>query len=73
MGCKLGKVSWFPAVLASRFAPKPGDHPAHIHGHRCQKLLEVRARQADVATPAESEAPYTLGKGILDTRSRSAY
>ena len=45
--------------------PEPGDHPDHIHGCRRQELLEVRARQAEVPTPAEIKAPDPLRQAAL--------
>ena len=60
MGCQLGKVAWFPPTLPQGLAPEPGDHADHIHGRRRQELLEVRAREADVPTPAEIKTSYPL-------------
>jgi hypothetical protein len=60
MGCQLGKVAWLPPVFAQGFTPEPGDHPHDIHGRRREKLLEVRARQSDVATAAQIKAPRAL-------------
>ena len=50
---QLGKVARLPPTLPQRFTPEPGDHPHHIHGRGGEQLLEVRAREADVATLAE--------------------
>jgi len=42
------------------FALEPGDHPHDIHRRRREELLEVRARQAAVATLAHSKTPDAL-------------
>ena len=39
-----------------------------MHGGGIQELLEVRARQADVPTPAQINAPAPLGEATFDTR-----
>jgi hypothetical protein len=65
MGCQLGKVAGLPPTLAQRLAPAPGDHPDHIHRGGSEELLEVRARQAKVATPAELNAPDPLREATL--------
>jgi hypothetical protein len=57
---QLGKVARLPSTLAQRLAPEPGDHPHHIHCRGCEELLEVRAREADVATSTEINAPDAL-------------
>jgi hypothetical protein len=63
----LGKVARLPPTLPQRFTPEPGDHPDHIHGRRRQELLEVRARQPHVPTPAQIKAPDPLREAALDT------
>jgi hypothetical protein len=68
MGCQLGKVAGFPPALAQRLAPEPGDHPDHMHRRCRQELLEVRARQPKVSTPAEIKSAYALREAALHTR-----
>src|SRR5919199_1609468 len=68
MRCQPRKVSRLPPALAERFALEPGDHPHEIHRRGSEQLLEVRARQAAVATLAHSKAPDALRKAALDTR-----
>ena len=72
IGCQLGKVARLPPALAQRFAPEPSDHPDHIHGCCRQELLEVRARQPQIPTPAEIKAPDPLRQAALHP-ARSAY
>src|SRR5215813_1297855 len=62
------KVSRLSPAFASRFALKPGDHPHDIHRRGSEQVLEVRARQAAVATLAQSKAPNALREAALDTR-----
>ena len=52
-------------ACAPRLAPKPGDHPDHIHGRCRQELLEVRTCQAKVPTPAEIKTAYPLREAAL--------
>jgi hypothetical protein len=68
MGCQLGKVSWLPPALPQGLTSEPGDDPDHIHGCRRQELLEVRARQPQIPTPAEIKASYSLREATLNTR-----
>ena len=68
MGCQLGKVSWFPPTLPQGLAPEPSDHPDHIHGGCCQELLEVRAHQPQIPTPAEIKTSYPLREAALHPR-----
>jgi hypothetical protein len=65
MGGQLGRVARRPPTLSQRFTPKPGDYPHHIHCRGCEDLLEVRAREAKVATPAEINAPVPLREATL--------
>jgi hypothetical protein len=44
-------------VLAQRLTQEPGDHPHDRHGRCCEKLLEVRARQPNGASPAQIKTP----------------
>jgi hypothetical protein len=60
-----GKLAWLPPALAQRLTPEPGDHPRDIHRGGREKLLEVRARQPDVATSAQIEAPRALREATL--------
>jgi hypothetical protein len=60
MGCQLGKVAGLPPAFTQRLALRPGNHPDHIHGRCRQKMLEVRAREAKVATLAKINAPDPL-------------
>ena len=62
------KVSRLPPALAERFTLKPGDPPHDIHRRGREQVLEVRARQAAVATLAHSKAPDALREATLDTR-----
>jgi hypothetical protein len=55
-------------ALAQGFTQALGDHPDHIHGRRCQELLEVRAHQAKVSTPAEIKSAHALREAALDPR-----
>ena len=68
MGCQLGKVAGRPPAFAQRLAPQPGDDPDHVHGSRRQERLEVCARQPQVPTPAEIEAPDPLREAALHHR-----
>lgn len=60
-------MPWLPPALARRFAPEPGDHPDDMHGGRHEERLQVRAPQAQITTPAESEAPYSLREATPNT------
>src|SRR5215475_6773522 len=62
------KVSRLPPALAARFALEPGDHPHDIHRRGSEQVLKVRARQAAVATLAQSKAPNALREAALNTR-----
>src|ERR671936_2012877 len=62
------KGSRLPPALAERFALEPGDHPHDMHCRGSEQVLEVRARQAAVATLAHSKAPDALREAALDTR-----
>jgi hypothetical protein len=68
MGCQLGKVARLPPTFTQRHVPEPGNHPDHIHGGRRQELLEVRARQPQIPTPAEVKASYPLRETALHPR-----
>jgi hypothetical protein len=63
-------MAWLPPALARGFAPEPSDYPPHIHGGGIEPLLEVRAREADVPTPAEVEAPDPLRQAALHLGSQ---
>jgi hypothetical protein len=65
---KSGKVSQLPPVLSQGLTSEPGDHPDHIHCHGCEEVLEVRTRQADVATLAETKAPDALREAAFHPR-----
>ena len=62
------KVSRLSPAFASRFALKPGDHPHEIHRRSSEQLLEVRARQAAVATLAQRKASDALREATLHAR-----
>src|SRR5919199_343765 len=62
------KVSRLPPALASRFTLEPGDHPHDMHRGGIEQLLEVRARQAAVATLAQRQAPDALRAATLHAR-----
>src|SRR5919197_5538951 len=62
------KVSRLPPALAERFALEPGDHPHEIHRRGSEQVLEVRARQAAVATLAHSKASDAWREAALNTR-----
>jgi hypothetical protein len=64
----LGQVAGRPPAFAQRLAPQPGDHPDHMHGGRRQKLLEMRARQPPIPTPAELNTSYPLREAALHPR-----
>jgi hypothetical protein len=66
MGGKPGQVAGLPPALPQRLAPEPGDHPYHIHGGCRQELLELRAHQAQLPTPAEIKAPDPLREATLN-------
>jgi hypothetical protein len=68
MGCQLGKVAGLPPALAQGLAPEPGDHPDDIHGGRREEVLEVRACQAKIPTPAQIEASRALRETTLHSR-----
>ena len=57
---QLGKVTGLPPASAQSLAPEPGDHPDDIHGVRRQEVLEARACQAKISTPAQIEASRAL-------------
>src|SRR6266446_4652645 len=65
---QLCKVSRLPPALAERFALEPGDHPHDIYRRGSEQVLEVRTRQAAVATLAHSKAPDALREAALDAR-----
>jgi hypothetical protein len=67
---QLGKVARLPPTLPQRFTPEPSDHPHDIHGRCREELLEVRAPQPDVATPAQIKAPRAWREATLDARSQ---
>jgi hypothetical protein len=66
MGGQLGQGAELPPALAQRLAPEPGDHSDHIHGRRRQELLEVRAREAQIATPAQIKTSHPLREATLN-------
>jgi hypothetical protein len=68
MRCQLGKVARWPPAFAQRLAPQPGDDPDHIHGGRRQELLEMRACQPQIPTPAEFKTAYPLREAALHPR-----
>src|SRR5919108_6556795 len=68
MRCQSSKVAWLSSALAQRLIPSPGDHPHDMHRRGIEQVLEVRARQAAVATLAHSKAPDALREAALDTR-----
>jgi hypothetical protein len=61
-------VAGLPPTFAQWFTPVPGDHPDHIHGGGIEELLEVRACEPKVSTPAEIKAPRALREATLDPR-----
>jgi len=65
---QLCKVSRLPPALAERFALEPADHPHDIYRRGSEQVLEVRTRQAAVATLAHSKAPDALREAALDAR-----
>jgi hypothetical protein len=65
MGRQLGQVAGLPPALAQGLTSQPRDHPYHMHGGGIQQLLEVRARQAQVPTPTEINAPNALRQAAL--------
>jgi hypothetical protein len=73
MGCQLGKVAWPPPAFAQWFTPEPGDHSDHIHRGGIEELLEVRARQANIPTPAEIKAPDPLRQATLHSCPRGGF
>ncbi len=62
------KVSRRSPAFAYRFALEPGDHPHDIHRRSSEQVLEVRARQATVATLAQIKAPDALREATLHAR-----
>jgi hypothetical protein len=70
MGCQLGKVARWPPAFTQPLAPQPGDDPDHIHGGRGQELLEVRARQPQIPTPAEIKASDPVREAALHPRTQ---
>ena len=54
------KVSRLPPALTSRWALEPGDHPHDIQRGGSEQVLEVGAREAEIATLAELKAPDAL-------------
>ena len=62
---QLGQVPRFPLSLSHGLTSKPSDQPDHIHRGGREQLLEVRARQPDVATAAQSKAPRALREATL--------
>src|SRR6184192_109806 len=62
------KVSRLSPAFAYRFALEPGDHPHDIHRRSSEQVLEVRARQATVATLAQIKAPDALREATLHAR-----
>jgi hypothetical protein len=68
MGRKSGKVSRLPPPFSQGFISEPGDHPHDIHRGGSEQLLEVRAREAEVATLAQIKAPDALREATLHAR-----
>jgi hypothetical protein len=68
MGGKLGKMAGRPQAFAQRLAPEPGDHPDDIHGGRREEVLEGRACQAKIPTPAEINASDPWRETALHSR-----
>src|SRR5216683_4753055 len=68
MGRKSGKVSRLPPPFPQGFISEPGDHPHDIHRGGIEQLLEVRAREAEVATLAQIKAPDALREATLHAR-----
>src|SRR5688500_4781193 len=62
------KVSRLPPAFAYRCTLEPGDHPHEIHRRGSEQVLEVRARQAAVATLAQIKAPDALREAALHAR-----
>jgi hypothetical protein len=61
-------MAGLPPAFAQRLALEPGDHPDDIHGCCCQELLEMRARLAQIPTPAEIKTSYPLREAALHPR-----
>ena len=61
-------MSRLSPAFAQRLAPEPGDHPDDIHRRRREELLEVRPRQAKVATLAQIKTPDALREAALYAR-----
>jgi hypothetical protein len=61
-------MSRLAPTLAEGCTPEPGDDSDHMHGGGMQERLEVRARPADVSTPAPINAPDPWGEATFDTR-----
>jgi hypothetical protein len=68
MGCQQGQVAGLPPAFARRLAPEPGAHPDRRHGRRPQELLEMRARQPQIPTPAELKTAYPWREAALHPR-----
>jgi hypothetical protein len=66
MGRQLGKVPRLPPALPQGFTSEPSDHPHDVHRGGRQELLEVRACQPQVPTPAQIEASRALREATLD-------
>src|ERR671936_289745 len=62
------KVSRLPPAFAYGSILEPGDHPHDIHRRGSEQVLEVRARQAAVATLAQRKAPDALREATLHAR-----
>ena len=60
-------MAGLPSAFAQRRAPEPGDHPDDLIARRREEVLEVRARQAKVPTPAQIEASRALREAALDS------
>jgi hypothetical protein len=65
---QLGKIAGLPPAAAQSLAPEPGDHPEDIHSGRREEVLEVRACQAQISTPAQIEASRALRETTLHSR-----
>ena len=66
------KVSLLPSWCAAAPAFEPIDHPYDIHRRGIEGLLQVGARQADIATPTQIKR-RTPCDSVLSTPARSAY
>ena len=68
MGRQAGQGSGLPPALAERFPLEPGEPPPDLYGRRRQERLEGRARPAQGATLAPSQAPDAWREAPLHAR-----